>query len=252
MTSNDGTSWKNPWGGFLTQPRSINFQLLIMFYKFYKPNCDAISAVTHNALYAASPLLFNDPFEAMCEVRDFTQINNIEQVSARHDNTHRYKTRRFVICLSVQKQQQPEIKKNILMWSHYADSHRGFCVEYNNSLLDSLSLQSDFVTQHEIAYESELPVVNIYDDGYSTEPILTKSRCWEYESEHRFVFKKEGLKYLPNNPSEVISAIYLGTHMDMKSSVAIQLLAFGKENHIPCCKMEYSPCQYELKDVRVC
>ena len=118
------------------------------------------------------------------------------------------------------------------MWSHYADSHRGFCVEYKNSLVESLLHQSDYVAQHEIAYECELPIVNIDDDGYSTEPILTKSRCWEYESEHRFVFKNEGLKILSNNPSEVISAIYLGANMDMNSVYAIRLKQFAQENGI--------------------
>ena len=45
-----------------------------MYLKFYKINCHNVSAVLSNSLYAASPLKFNDPFEASCKIEEATQM----------------------------------------------------------------------------------------------------------------------------------------------------------------------------------
>ena len=45
-----------------------------MYLKFYKINCHNISAVISNSLFAASPLKFNDPFEASCKIEEATQM----------------------------------------------------------------------------------------------------------------------------------------------------------------------------------
>lgn len=71
------------------------------------------------------------------------------------------------------------------MWSHYADNHRGVCIEFDS--------ESDvFMFASPVRYTEELPVIVRPDD--SSEEMLnkaffTKAKCWEYEQEWR-VFKR--------------------------------------------------------------
>lgn len=93
-----------------------------------------------------------------------------------------------------------------LMWSHYADSHKGICIEY----------KSEFVSADKVFYENEIPKLNIYEvirQKYLPEyredlglriwsALRTKLKEWEYESEYRYKANNfmgkipEGEKYL--------------------------------------------------------
>jgi len=77
-----------------------------------------------------------------------------------------------------------------LMWSHYADSHKGFCIEY----------KSEFVKADKVYYREEIPSLYIYDvimqnflpqssdelGKYIWTALRTKLKEWEYESEYRY------------------------------------------------------------------
>lgn len=69
-----------------------------------------------------------------------------------------------------------------LMWSHYADNHRGICLEFhigNELFLDSC---------WEVTYHSEYPNWTPQTmDAYIADMLLTKSDDWRYESEFRLV-----------------------------------------------------------------
>lgn len=101
---------------------------------------------------------------------------------------------------------------NTLMWSHYADEHRGFCVEYDLSLLDHNNPILDHIFP--VVYSSKRRIKtnisaiakelhqlkqdieenNIHDDdGYlsNTTPLfLSKGTAWAYEKEWRIVYTK--------------------------------------------------------------
>ena len=74
---------------------------------------------------------------------------------------------------------------NILMWSHYADNHRGICLEF------SVADNPLFRTAKEVVYRKEYPhwvPCDINDKpGLVMELILTKSCDWRYEEEYRLV-----------------------------------------------------------------
>ncbi len=74
---------------------------------------------------------------------------------------------------------------NVLMWSHYADNHRGICLVFgvaDNPL---------FRTASEVVYRKEYPhwvPCDINDrPGLVMELILSKSCDWSYEEEYRLV-----------------------------------------------------------------
>ncbi|RJT24036.1 DUF2971 domain-containing protein [Buttiauxella izardii] len=81
-------------------------------------------------------------------------------------------------------------KNSNLMWSHYADSHKGFCIEF----------KGEYIAATEVTYEKEIPKLNLIDlckmylNLESNEhmgvliwqALRTKLVEWEYESEYRF------------------------------------------------------------------
>ncbi|WP_421276928.1 DUF2971 domain-containing protein [Aeromonas veronii] len=94
-----------------------------------------------------------------------------------------------------------ETPRNILMWAHYADEHRGVCIGYKNNFFDSLRNKSvDSISKAErytpvkINYDNLRPQViseEISIDeklkAYVYQQLTTKSDEWIYEKEHRCI-----------------------------------------------------------------
>ena len=214
-----------------------------MYLKFYKINCHNVSAVLSNSLYAASPLMFNDPFEAFCKTEDAFQMAKAN-IPHTPENVKRYQTRRFVICLTYTNNIKEAIQ-NTLMWSHYADSHKGFCVVYKDDIAQVLQGKMNYIAHQRINYEPTVPTIKSYNDGYELTPIFTKSKVWEYENEERFVFEAEGL-YELGSPSETIEAIYFGVNINTLSPCYKELVTFALHNNVPFYQATLSTLKYRL------
>jgi hypothetical protein len=110
-----------------------------------------------------------------------------------------------VACLSGKNDDLP-------MWAHYADGHRGFCLEFDSSF-------DPFNRAEPVAYQANIPVVNQMDilDGHSTSQnvveamLRTKHICWRYEDEWRLLHKEAGTGY--TYPVEALTGLYLGAAM---------------------------------------
>lgn len=140
--------------------------------------------------------------------------------------------------------------KNALMWSHYADSHKGFCVEY------------DFSCSRESS-PTTLPMPVIYSESRPQIPwgaalhrsaentasattdlmfgLLTKDEHWDYENEWRFLIPAT---MNPNLQMPPISCIYLGAMITPKNRSKI--LKFAKKQGIPVKKMVVDRGAYSL------
>lgn len=98
-------------------------------------------------------------------------------------------------------------KNNILLWSHYANSHSGFCIGFKASQL--LFNESRFGAGGKVMYTKEFPVVLPTDDTATKifKQIYTKSSIWKYEDEYRCT--KHGgsdqtVKFTVNEVQEII------------------------------------------------
>ncbi|WP_298248416.1 DUF2971 domain-containing protein [uncultured Christiangramia sp.] len=97
---------------------------------------------------------------------------------------------------------------NLLMWSHYADSHQGFCLEFDSKI-------EPFSKHFEVIYRSEIPNVIsdlLFDEENDTESIRKllsyKSLDWKHEEEIR-IFHQESNKSYFYSP-QALKAIYFG------------------------------------------
>jgi hypothetical protein len=75
-----------------------------------------------------------------------------------------------------------------LMWSHYADNHKGICLEFSTDY-------SLFGSAQEVQYLSSYPQWSpqALMDKTSPHILLTKSHDWSYESEYRIIGLGEGI-----------------------------------------------------------
>lgn len=102
-----------------------------------------------------------------------------------------------------------------LMWSHYADNHRGFCIEYE-------TIESDFSNIKAVNYKGvrSIKVSDIIswkldssDEAYKNlinTYFFSKSFEWRYEKEWRDVHDSKGEQSAPVR----ISGIYFGCRCD--------------------------------------
>ena len=85
-----------------------------------------------------------------------------------------------------------ELPDHPLMWAHYADSHRGVCLEFEvvefvKSLDDPRGF---FGPAQPIVYSDHRPVVfdpNAMEEENVKRVLLTKSEDWSYEKEFRII-----------------------------------------------------------------
>lgn len=75
---------------------------------------------------------------------------------------------------------------NMLLWSHYANHHRGFCIGFHSNI-------DVFQVAFPVHYGDNFPIiVRPHDDDDATlrKSFLIKQRCWEYENEWRIIKRK--------------------------------------------------------------
>lgn len=96
----------------------------------------------------------------------------------------------LVICFS-------ECWDNTLMWSHYAENHSGFCIEYDFKSLGPSSPRTRML--HPVIYSNKpLDVTEYFRDSllgkkghnifHGLYTSITKADCWSYEREWRLIF----------------------------------------------------------------
>lgn len=110
---------------------------------------------------------------------------------------------------------------NSLMWSHYADGLKGFCIKFNGKQLyksiKELNREKSIDYAY-VRYEQKMHKVDFLDFfGRDTKgfagALHTKHDSWGYECEIRFLTNQPGyVRYSP----ESIDAIYIGDRMPVE------------------------------------
>ncbi len=137
--------------------------------------------------------------------------------------------------------------KNRLMWSHYADSHQGFCIEYDFTKAsdDSLPLPVIYTdVRPKIPWKAIInnSKQNLADANRSfTMALLSKDKAWEYEREWRILISSRTGRYAKMPP---ISCIYLGIQCSEKDRVTV--IEMAEKRKIPVRQMVADRGEYDL------
>ena len=141
-----------------------------------------LDVVVNNRLYGAVYKELNDPMEGRfntvgLDKKDFEDIYK------------RLKTTR--ICSMLAKQESQTFPDDYLMWSHYADSHKGCCVE-----LQPTKQYNDGWQLIEVQYQDSLPVIDTSDLDEGIRNILSvKTPIWESEHEVRAIKQYDASRF---------------------------------------------------------
>ena len=208
--------------------------------------------LTDNKLFSPSPDKFNDPFDCCIPIRydDFTKneffkywtprfmedfpnarYNNIRKKVKDFYNKFRSPNGRKAMVEAQEKtirQMRSEDMgvfslaanfRSILSWSHYADSHTGFCVGFLTQTLKAfLEKQGPFLDLRSVDYTYEYPLINAHrtsDEEKLNKIVFTKSKDWEYEGEYRIAWFKGANRSL-RIPNGIIRRVILGCQFNPK------------------------------------
>jgi len=246
-------------------------------YKFVAINEYSLRNLKNAQLYFNSPSSFNDPFDCSKSAinysysdddlpclynlfisetapgstviansfddipRDFVSLvrRKMPDFTARYQREYMHNV--GCTCFS-------ESNNNILTWSHYADGHKGLCLEFDTSIelfnkvfkvnySDSYP-NLDFVTLITMDKKDKISEAML-------EPLLTKYTCWEYEKEWR-AFHQEPNK-LYGYGTTGLKSVYFGTSIDEADLEIVCLILLGQHHNINFFRASKSSQRYKLE-----
>ena len=137
--------------------------------------------------------------------------------------------------------------KNRLMWAHYADEHKGFCIEYDYSKASLLNLPAPVIySKNRIKVPWAVMMNNSSENRrHATQcymkALLVKDEAWFYEQEWRIIIPQIGAEFVNMPP---ISCVYLGARCSEDNKSRIKELAASKG--IPVKQMVLDRGEYAL------
>jgi len=212
-----------------------------------------MESLIRDELYAARFDDLNDPFEAMATQTFGDAINFLKEIGLDKYGTLQdisqkimgFRDRAGVYSLVKSDTGVPD---NELMWAHYANAHKGFCIEYD---VETIALSEELwfnVNQIDsVVYSTKLPEMTLEDlQGKSDISLLTKiyatkSKVWSYENEARLLYETYGLKKY--NPA-ALKAVYFG--LNMEKSQENYLIEGLRDRNVTFYKMRMADREYKL------
>lgn len=210
--------------------------------------------VLRSRLYLSSPRSFNDPFDMsseivargttddallkinsslavpvedkarMCvEVADFIEAKGMKAFLERHQLPLLFRkmlnTSGVFSFTSSKKSERESAPRSILMWSYYADSHRGLCFQFEIAR-DPLLMRGLL----RVEYVAKFPEVNWLSSDFAEQivgALCHKSPCWKHEHEWRLILPEKENTYLPFSP-HALTGVILGCEITARKEKLIR------------------------------
>lgn len=206
----------------LSEVEVNNVNTKMGFYSFRSFSEFSLDDIKNETISVAHPRFFNDPLDTLLEWWLSYHINVTKDDFLKEFSILLRKASEHIKLRCLIGDKVKDVTRNIedlpiLMWSHYANSHKGFCVRYE--------FTEDMFVEFEPTNKGVLKFihpVNYCDINMSLskvptmkEGIFTKSQVWEYENEVRLLYlnleKGEDDKDFPTlGCKKAIKEVYLG------------------------------------------
>lgn len=252
--------------------------------------------LTKGEIYLANPNSFNDPFDCgVCFRPSYTrkdarrignEIVNIDfahlsRKQRRQRAAELYKQKNYANAAVIKKVYDDVIRTkygvfslsegydNLLLWSHYSESHQGFCVGLNcESIVNYAYIADDNPTPivlliDKVRYYDEWPDLEYHMIPRScnrqtteesifelTQPLLAKAKDWSYEREWR-IMSTSTTNFSVTLASDAISAVYLGAKIPHKDAEEIKLICTEKHPSASLYQAIIPPRQFRLEFQRI-
>ena len=185
----------------------------------YRSNYDLdLKLLSRSKIYAPNKHLLNDPFEGIVISKIFDDYELIKPYLSPSNYEYRINlVKKLLVQIGyLGIYSLSKTWNNELLWVHYSNSHKGFCIEYE---LDDLLLGKTktviFPEILEIEYSKKPPIYSLDGmDKIDKKQLLniligTKSIPWKYEKEVRVLFKDNGEQDIND---KAIKSIIFGAH----------------------------------------
>ena len=207
-------------------------------YRYYRFDEYTEKIFTNNEIYFQKPSKFDDPLDSKityvlkgtkAEKRRWLKRNlalarpelteqDINEISSEPSNI-----KKFFDDFCKRQSKRPDelgiyclttLRANILMWTHYSDNHKGFCLEFG--------YQNDEFFQRAlpVEYSKEMSTFNLLDTVVGeahknadifAELLLIKAEDWEYQDEWRIVYTPDqGGPGTHAFPEKLLTGVILG------------------------------------------
>lgn len=243
-------------------------------YKYESLSTQSLQNLKNQVIYFGSPLNFNDPYDCALSpsIKNITdddlkklevylqsnskrekwfknQYGNNSHTSLREmflrvgkklidDKIRDFLKERGVSCFS-------ERKDSLLMWSHYSNHCKGFCLEFSTS-------NEMFQKIRKVRYQDKIPEIDIVamfcDEDYDTiinNLYCTKATDWAYEQEWRVIHSEVGTEY--GYPPSVLTGVYFGPDMEYAATEIIALILAGQNEHVKLWKGSRSKVSFSVE-----
>lgn len=199
-----------------------------------------LRAITHSELYYANPSQFNDPFDCLPIVNRGCRAKNVEMLDNLLESTPNalqiFRLRRpdlqgctyeelYAAAVSEMTERTSSLEYirifiekfkvlcltrdpiNMLMWSHYGNSHTGYALEF--TLNPDLPIDGN-ISPIRVQYEETR--LHMDEAQPSNDILHYKNPVWEYEKEDRIVLmgKSGVMKY----HSELLTSVIFGANIE--------------------------------------
>jgi len=205
-----------------------------LLYRYYAFNEWTQDIFERNEVYFKSPDGFSDPFDSkLSTTYEGTEEQRVSSLVGRRQkglpeerqedsclwaldmvkrgqdiplalrtlerSAERIRKRLGIFCMTTKRD-------NILMWSHYADAHTGFCLGFTtqNSFFEGRTFHVDYRPSRLC-----LNLIKRPNGPEMRQALLTKARDWRYEDEWRVVDHEKG-PGVHQYPAEAFTVVILG------------------------------------------
>lgn len=224
------------------------------YYKYRGINKFTIDSLIKGTLYFAPPRILNDPFDCSIDVKkslqnaahesDHERAEKLENLLKDHTFlskvTNNFNDKLGVCSFSL------DINET-LMWSHYAEDHKGICIlyEFPEKFINEPS--NKFIGASGVSYLSN-PITNwlkSFDISLLTGSnhnftlqlfrhlLTSKAPSWYYENEARIIKEGHGTIEIPR---EYLKQICFGLHTSSSDEELITKIVDAYYNNVTLCK----------------
>jgi hypothetical protein len=234
-------------------------------------NCYHKRTVEQNKVWFSSPNGLNDPYDCQLplvvdeeEIKSdsFCQflLSSTESLEVAQtkwaeilENPQKYFTQRehelLDMYLDFGVLSLCERPDNYLLWSHYANGHKGFCIGFDTQQLVKEDTKGTF---EDVKYQLEFPTFKFLEDPSCSfsKALATKHSDWNYEKEWR-ITKSFFADREVNINDTTIKEIYFGAKMDKGSKEEIIEILKYKNPLIKFNKMTTSRSVFKVEPIRI-
>lgn len=220
---NKNSHFKNYFDDLMNKIINIDFNIendnIDTLYKYRNIDINTLNLITEEKVKISNFNYFNDPADPIIKL----QIKELPEIK---DMINKIK-----IC-SLSSEYD-----NFLMWSHYANEHKGICIaydvskvkEYNKTILKKVIYTKKIQIYKPYNHIFENPILNEEKNFISL--FYLKHKNWKYEKEYRIItYEDYDFINLP------IKAIYFGMNADINHINLVK--NFIKDKNIELYKMK--------------